>query len=153
MKNTILAAALLIAGVIAGYQWQAFDADSVQIPLGSDPRLVGGDAEPGSPLDAVTIRAVGTEPFWSFEYSQGNIKWSAPAMDEIGNIEHTSYDVGFLREDDDYRLWGLGDSVINVLISQELCSDGMSDIVYTHKVSVAMPGMKYNGCANVELNN
>ena len=122
------------------------------IPFGTDPSLVGGDAAPGSPLDNVSISAVGTEPFWSFEYSEGRMVWSAPAMDELGNIVEVAHDMGFDREGDTYTLWGLGnDKDTRGVIHRETCSDGMSDRAYTHTVQVTHSGMQYNGCASVVL--
>jgi len=130
---------------------ERFPKELIMIPFGTDSHLIGGDAAPGSSLDDVSITAAGTEPFWSFTYSEGKILWRAPAMDAVGNMVEEAYDVGFARTDNTYTLWGLGSNDgVRTKVTKEVCSDGMSDREYTHKVKMMLNEREYHGCANVE---
>ncbi len=149
MKNIIISIGIIAAIIGVGIYITSKDSNLTkdQIPFGTNTDLIGGDAEPGSPLDDVVLNGVGTEPFWSFEYIDGQLTWSMPMADEIGNIESITYSVGFARDGSDYKLWGLGDSNVQVEVNEGACSDGMSDRVYTHRVSALLNGMEYRGCA------
>lgn len=73
-----------------------------------------------------SFRALGTEPFWSAEYSLGKVTWSTP--DEPDGVI-----VQVTRRDADGRatLTGALDGrAFELNVRQETCSDGMSDTVY-----------------------
>ncbi len=120
-----------------------------QIPFGRGKYLVGGDAVPTTGEENVMIKAVGTEPFWSFEYADGELVWSAPSTEGMGEIIHTQYDVGFAKVERQITLRGLGESDMSTILISEVCSDGMSDRVYTHSVRATALGTQYNGCATI----
>lgn len=122
------------------------------IPFGTDPQLVGGDAVPTSGEENVTITASGSEPFWSFEYTNGGLDWVTPSVEGNGEIKHTTYDVGFAGNKQKIQLRGLGDSNIYVVVNKKVCIGDMSGIEYLYTVQITVNDREYNGCADVKKN-
>lgn len=86
--------------------------------------------------------AVGTEPFWSVEISnQDSIilnmpHWTAPLRVSISGVKMVEKGTIYT---------GISDS-LSVKVLPYFCSDGMSDFIYSNKVTVSHRGKIYSGC-------
>lgn len=89
--------------------------------------------------------AVGTEPFWSVEVNKRDSiilsmpDWTEPLRVKIGTVN---------RENNATRYSGVADSLL-VTVHPYFCSDGMSDFIYSSKVTVSYKGKLYQGCGIV----
>jgi uncharacterized membrane protein len=82
---------------------------------------------------------VGTEPFWGGRIRGDGLSLSRPGQPDVGAANtgvHAEGDVG---------VWGTGHLVIR--LTQEACSDGMSDRRYSHHAEVTFNGEVLKGCA------
>jgi uncharacterized membrane protein len=88
----------------------------------------------------------GTEPFWNIERKNGSIyfqlsEWPKPrALIATRKINSTD-SVVYLAKNDSM--------LIEAVIKEEKCSDGMSDRVYDHSIKVEFNKTLYKGCAVV----
>jgi len=93
----------------------------------------------------ISFRGIGTEPFWSFTYSEQEFNWSEPGEDEIIETVHFTQQV-YLETENTYYITG---DFIALVITQETCSDGMSDTIYEYTVIWNYFDKELNGCAEV----
>lgn len=113
--------------------------------------VVTGDVSTGAvltgTLDAiavVTLQGVGTEPFWAFVMTGGDMEWMAPGDTGVVTMIYTGID----------QISNSGASTVYANLANDIvltvttgsCSDGMSDTVYPAAVGVLLSGMTYNGC-------
>lgn len=86
----------------------------------------------------------GNEPFWGLEIDKGNkIIFSNPDMKGPVSTPYAEPVMsGSIRE---YHLQ-TGATKLDITISQQFCSDGMSDFLYEYKVSLKYNGKTYSGC-------
>ena len=91
----------------------------------------------------------GNEPFWSLEIGKGNkITFNRPDMKEPVSTPYTEPTISNgVRE---YHIQTEA-TKLDIIISPQFCSDGMSDFLYEYKVSLQYNGRKYSGCG-VSLN-
>ena len=82
--------------------------------------------------------AIGTEPFWSVEINRHDTiilnmpDWTQPLRAKISSKNEGVYSA-------------VSDS-LQVAVLPYFCSDGMSDFIYTNKVTVTHRGKTYKGC-------
>ncbi len=91
------------------------------------------EAQVPQPSIPQTITAKGTEPFWSFTISGAMLTWMQPEND--GTISNTPYPVTVTTSGSQLTITGTG---IQGTMTLQPCSDGMSDIAYTHTVTVTL---------------
>lgn len=91
------------------------------------------------------FKALGTEPFWSFSYSEQELTWSEPGEDEIIEATHFTQQVYLESE----NTWYITGDFISFVITEETCSDGMSDNVFEYKVTWNYFEKELNGCAEI----
>ena len=86
--------------------------------------------------------AVGTEPFWSVEINKRDSiivsmpDWTEPLRAKISAVDQQKSGTVYHSTADSLR----------VTISPYFCSDGMSDFIYSNKVTVNHKGKTYQGC-------
>ena len=86
--------------------------------------------------------AIGTEPFWSVEINKRDSivlsmpDWTEPLRVKAANISRENNKVSYAASTDS----------LLVTVQPYFCSDGMSDFVYTRKVTVRHKGTTYQGC-------
>ena len=103
------------------------------------------------------FKATGTEPFWSVEISKSEIIFTS--INESENFS-APYAAPILAADANVKLYrSKSDTAeIEITVSQENCSDGMSDKTYgyTTKVGIKRAGanesQNLNGCGNYAVN-
>lgn len=88
------------------------------------------------------IFAVGTEPFWSVEINKRDSiivsmpDWTEPLRAKISAVNQQKNETVYQAVTDSLR----------VSISPYFCSDGMSDFIYSNKVTIHHRGKTYQGC-------
>jgi hypothetical protein len=88
---------------------------------------------------------VGTEPFWSVEVSKADTlifsspEWTSPLKVKLSQKTRTSDSTVFTSVQDSMR----------VAVYPFFCNDGMSDFIYTNKISVTYKGRVYEGCGQL----
>jgi uncharacterized membrane protein len=89
----------------------------------------------------------GNEPFWSVEIDKGkSIIFNNPDMKKPDTTSYTAPTMsGEARE---YHI-RTETTKLDIIISPQFCSDGMSDLLYEYKVSVDHNGKSYGGCGLV----
>jgi uncharacterized membrane protein len=92
-----------------------------------------------APAAAKPYTALGTEPFWSLHIDQKSITYES--MDG-SKVRQTTRKPRYTRFGRTY--WTKRISV--AIISNQPCSDGMSEYVYRDDVTVTVDGKKYIGC-------
>jgi uncharacterized membrane protein len=86
----------------------------------------------------------GNEPFWGLEIDKGNkIVFSQPDIKEPVSMPYS--EPGISGNTKEYHIQA-GTSKLDIIISSQFCSDGMSDFLYEYKVSVVYNGKTYSGC-------
>jgi len=86
--------------------------------------------------------AVGTEPFWSVEINKRDSiivsmpDWTEPLRVKISAVNQQRNETVYQTTSDSLR----------VIISPYFCSDGMSDFIYTNKITLHHGGKIYQGC-------
>ena len=98
----------------------------------------------GERLDAPSLRALGTEPFWAARIEGRCVTYSHPE-DQRGTRIWTRYSAGA-----DGGIWSgaLGGAPFELRTRSEPgCSDGMSDNVYPIAVDLVVAGERRSGCA------
>ena len=90
---------------------------------------------------------LGNEPFWSLEVDKNKgVTFNTPEMKTP--VQVTYSDPTVTSNTRNYHLQ-TGNIVLDVIISQQFCSDGMSDFIYDYKVEVEYKGRKYSGCGSM----
>jgi uncharacterized membrane protein len=88
---------------------------------------------------------VGTEPFWSVEVSKADTlifsspEWTSPLKIKLSQKSRTSDSTVFTSAQDS----------MHVAVYPFFCNDGMSDFIYTNKISVTYKGRVYQGCGQL----
>ncbi len=86
----------------------------------------------------------GNEPSWSLEIDKGNkIIFSKPDMKEPVTVPYTEPIISDGTRE--YHIEKEG-AKLDIMISPQFCSDGMSDFMYEFKVSLQYKGKNYTGC-------
>lgn len=117
---------------------------NVRIPLRHLTSVATNPAWQNKKASGTTFYGIGTEPFWSIEMNaQKNIifklaDWQQPITFKANNPVTTA-DSFVYRATNDTAL-------LQVVIYNKFCTDGMSDNVYNNKVKVQYNGQTYNGC-------
>lgn len=89
--------------------------------------------------------AVGTEPFWSIEVNKSDTlifsspEWTSPLKIKLSQKSRTT----------DSTLFGSAQDSMQVAVYPFFCNDGMSDFIYTNKISVTYKGRVYEGCGQL----
>ena len=92
--------------------------------------------------EGAKLYGIGTEPFWSVEVSKEDSiilsmpDWPQPLRTKLTGASKEAAGLVFTAADDSLT--------VNVL--PYFCNDGMSDFVYTNKITVAYKGKTYKGC-------
>ena len=84
-------------------------------------------------------KALGTEPFWSLHIDQKSITFELMDNTKVRQATRKPRSTRFGR-----TYWTKRISV--AIISNQPCSDGMSDYVYRDDVTVTVDGRKFLGC-------
>lgn len=89
----------------------------------------------------------GNEPFWSVEIDKGNkIIFSSPNLKQPVSVPYAEPVVSNnVRE---YHIQTEA-TKLDIIISPQFCSDGMSDFLYEYKVSVKYNGKDFSGCGTL----
>jgi uncharacterized membrane protein len=105
----------------------------------ADKKRLKGKADAG-----IDFIGHGNEPFWGLEIDNGNkIIFNNPDMKEPVSIPYAAPVIsGNITE---YHLQ-TGATKLDITISKQFCSDGMSDFLYEYKVSLKYNGQDYSGC-------
>ena len=88
---------------------------------------------------------VGTEPFWSIEVSKADTlifsspEWTSPFKTRLSQKTQTKDSTVFASATDS----------LQVVIYPFFCNDGMSDFVYTNKITVTYKGRVFQGCGQL----
>jgi len=97
-------------------------------------------------LNVIEIWWNGTEPFWNFSASWSTLVFNEPssswpmatiteAMIMTQNISGTVINIDW--------------TIIDIIVTLWVCSDGMSDLSYTHSTVMTRWSDVWNGCANI----
>lgn len=89
----------------------------------------------------------GNEPFWSVEIDKGNkIIFSSPNLKEPVSVPYAEPALSNnIRE---YHIQTEA-AKLDITISPQFCSDGMSDFLYEYKVSLKYNGKDFSGCGTL----
>jgi uncharacterized membrane protein len=89
----------------------------------------------------------GNEPFWSVEIDKGNkITFSSPNLKEPVSVPYAeSVLTNNIRE---YHIQSEA-TKLDITISPQFCSDGMSDFLYEYKVTVKYNNKDFSGCGTM----
>ena len=91
------------------------------------------------------LYGVGTEPFWSVEVKkQDSIilsmpEWTAPLRVKFSSAKKENKNTIYTAETDS----------LQVTVSPYFCSDGMSDFIYSNKITIIYKGRTFEGCGVV----
>jgi uncharacterized membrane protein len=110
-----------------------------------------GNGEDDQPFSAIgeeeTIRIIGTEPFWGGEIAGDKLTWTTPENIDGEEITVTRFagrgGLSFSGE--------LADATLDIAITPNPCSDGMSDRTYPYTATVQLGEQQLNGCAWSEV--
>lgn len=113
--------------------------------------VLPGNAQDNQPFSAIgaeeTIRLTGTEPFWGGKIADGTLTWTTPE-----NIDGEQIAVARFAGRGGVSFSGvLGGATLDLAITPNPCSDGMSDRTYPYTVTVQLGERQLNGCAWSEL--
>lgn len=95
-------------------------------------------------LQGITLRALGTEPFWAVTVTTNEIRFEAP--DDPGRVVFPAVQAEDLGERRGYRTRNdRGDRLV-ITVRERACSDGMSDSYYALTVKVEINARAFSGC-------
>ena len=95
-------------------------------------------------LDAVQLRANGTEPFWHLDARQDAVLLRRPGADPVQRFPATP----FARRGAEFVFEGAAEkSVLRVVVREAVCRDAMTGGYYTLSASAEWDGRKLLGCA------
>jgi uncharacterized membrane protein len=152
------AAALLL--ILAGCEQKAAQSDMITVDLEGSPTdpprpapdhpVAQTKAAPVKPppvaIPIPQFKALGTEPFWSFEVAPGKLVYSSPEkLDGVPLAARAAPDgKGF-------RFSATMDGKpVELKIEAGICSDGMSDTVYAYKAEFTWGDQTEQGCARLK---
>jgi uncharacterized membrane protein len=89
----------------------------------------------------------GTEPFWGIEIdTQKEIMLMGPHFKDTVRVPYAQPQVtNNVRQ---YHI-ETGKTKLDITLSPQFCSDGMSDMLYEYKVSIRYNNKEYNGCGTL----
>ena len=91
-----------------------------------------------------SFRALGTEPFWAVHVSKGKLRYMTPEDQEGRQIEIQREQT----EGDELALSGtLEGETLTLSVTEEPCSDGMSDRSYPFAATLRLGEATLKGCA------
>jgi uncharacterized membrane protein len=89
----------------------------------------------------------GNEPFWSVEIDKGNkITFSSPNLKEPVSVPYVESVMA--NDTREYHIQSEA-TKLDITISPQFCSDGMSDFLYEYKVTVKYNKKDYSGCGTM----
>ncbi|MCH8518507.1 hypothetical protein LAT59_01985 [Candidatus Gracilibacteria bacterium] len=149
MKYTILVLTILLV-TLSSCGWQSEDINTNG--ENTSPVIEDSDMDedttvtpPISAFPDQAFKALGTEPFWSFTYSDQNFEWSEPGEEDIITESHFVQQVYLESE----NTWYITGDYIAFIITEGTCSDGMSDNVFEFIVEGNYFEREFNGCAEI----
>lgn len=95
--------------------------------------------------NGASLYGVGTEPFWSIEITREDSiifsrpDWSKPLAFTVSSRNQTPDSTVFISASDSFK----------VVVYPYLCNDGMSDFIYTNRLSIQYRGQKLRGCGEL----
>ena len=110
-----------------------------KLPASQLKPLVSCEPSP-PPQDPIDYRAIGTEPFWAVTVRGRTATLERPDAAPI------RYTVG--RFDNSTAIRFMGDG-FSMMATQGPCSDGMSDAIWSDRVSIAFSGGTLKGCGGL----
>ena len=138
--KSLLAASLALVLVACGTE-QAPAPSPTEGMATPDPTQT---ALPGESRFPQSFRALGTEPFWAIHVSEGKLRYMTPEDQEGRQID-------VIREQTESNELALsgeldGDDLM-LSVTQEPCSDGMSDRSYPFASTLRLGTETFHGCA------
>lgn len=112
---------------------------TIDSPVDQPKPLVSRETSPPPP-ERFDYRAIGTEPFWAVTV-RGRI-----ATLERPDAAPIRYHVE--REDSRHRIRFVGEG-LSLMATEGPCSDGMSDAIWSDRVSIAFSGGTLKGCGGL----
>lgn len=95
-------------------------------------------------LDAVQLRANGTEPFWHLDAGKGAVLLRRPGVDPVQRFPATPLE----RRGAEFVFEGAAErSVLHVVVREAVCRDAMTGGYYTLSATADWDGRKLIGCA------
>ena len=95
-------------------------------------------------LDAVQLRANGTEPFWHLDAGKGAVLLRRPGADPVQRFPATPFE----RRGAEFVYEGAAEhSVLRVVVREAICRDSMTGGYYTLSATADWDGRKLTGCA------
>jgi uncharacterized membrane protein len=95
-------------------------------------------------VDAVVLRANGTEPFWHLDVLRDSVTIRKPGLDSVQRYPTAA----FARRGAEYILEASAEhSVLRVTVREAVCRDAMNSGYYTLSASADWDGRRYFGCA------
>ena len=94
--------------------------------------------------ESLVLYGVGTEPFWHLTFTdRDTLSFTLPAKDQPAQFRLAATQ----RSGDSIAYTARSDSSeLRVTVYPEFCGDGMSDLVYRHRIRVEYNNQVYNGC-------
>ncbi|NLR71769.1 hypothetical protein HGI47_12890 [Novosphingobium sp. ERN07] len=108
------------------------------------PTPIAGAADQASAGDIlIRFRAIGTEPFWSVQVQDGKLTYSTPDMPDGLTVPAT------MRRSGDAMIHSatIDGKPLELEVTRQTCSDGMSDTVYPLAVIRRIGPDVQRGCA------
>jgi uncharacterized membrane protein len=139
--NKLVTFAIILVALILSFSAGYIYHNQAAAPLGTEPTTIEGQGETVAPT---VVTARGTEPFWAFTFTDGSLTWSQPGDEEV--VEEV-LSATYVQQGTGFVLQGTG---ITATFLESQCSDGMSDLDYTHKVLVQKGYELWAGCAVLE---
>ncbi len=93
-------------------------------------------------LSTMWFQGAGANPFWNFQYMDGVISWQS--LGENG-VAEAAFNGTSKYELNHVKIEGT-DNDFEAKLTEEACSDGITDIQYTHSITVKVAGTEYKGC-------
>ncbi|MFN3517329.1 MAG: COG3650 family protein [Novosphingobium sp.] len=93
------------------------------------------------------FQALGTEPFWSFDVLEGQLRYTSPEQPTKVTIKAQMTAIG--KHGDGGLMWEgrMDGKPVILTIREGRCSDGMSDTVYPYTASFTWGERTEQGCA------
>jgi len=94
--------------------------------------------------ESLVLYGVGTEPFWHLTFTdRDTLSFTLPAKEQpaqfrLAATQRTGDSIAYTARSDS--------SELRVTVYPEFCGDGMSDVVYRHRIRVEYNNQVYNGC-------
>lgn len=112
-------------------------------PAATEAPVIAPPATTAPTADAVTWRAIGTEPFWGVRVQGGNLVFTTPE-DQQGQVLPAS-----MRMEGEATIYSGGEAgrAYSLTLTPGECSDGMSDRVFGHKAEFVLGEARFAGCA------